>query len=207
MVMKKYPFIDERKAVWKEIAMYIYKNVGEQGVVLELGAGFCDFINQFPSKKKICIELNEERKKFASSEVDFLCGDVLQEIQKLKTEVSMVFASNFLEHFSEEQLGDLLPRIHNILNANGKLVLIQPNYRLCKNSYFDDETHQTIFSDENIVQFLEKFDFKVIHLIPGLLPFSMKSRLPKWPLLVRFYLNSPMRPHAAQMYVVAQKKR
>jgi hypothetical protein len=206
MGMKDYPFLDERKAVWKEIAMFIFSNVGEQQVVLELGAGFCDFINQFPSKKKICIELNVERRKFASLGVEFHCGDVLQEIEKINTEVSMVFASNFLEHFSERQLEDLLPKIHSILYKNGKFVLIQPNYRLCKNSYFDDETHQTIFSDENIVPFLEKFNFKVIQLIPGLLPFSMKSRLPKWPLLVRLYLNSPIRPNAAQMYVVAEKR-
>jgi hypothetical protein len=33
----------------------------------------------------------------------------------------------------------------------------------------------------------------------------MKSRLPKWPILVRLYLHSPVRPLGAQMYVVAER--
>ena len=32
----------------------------------------------------------------------------------------------------------------------GRLVLIQPNHRLCAEHYFDDPTHRTIFDDRNI---------------------------------------------------------
>lgn len=204
--LKTYPFLIERRNVWSEISRYISDQLGDITSLLEIGAGYCDFINQFPATKKICIELNPDRGRYASSDVDFRCGDVLLLIKELKTSVDMVFASNFLEHLSEEQLGELLPGVHKILDKNGKLVLIQPNYLLCQKTYFDDETHQTIFSDKNIEPFLAKYGFEVITLIPGLLPFSMKSRLPKWPLLVRLYLHSPIRPKAAQMYVVAQKK-
>lgn len=203
----EYPFIKERRRIWSEISKYISADVSDINTLLEIGAGYCDFINQFPAKKKICFELNPDRAKFASPDVEFRCGDAIQLVKEIDETVDMVFASNFLEHLSYEQLDVLLPGIYSILNNNGKFVILQPNYLLCQHSYFNDETHRTIFSDENIKPFLEKFRFEILKLIPGLLPFSMKSRLPKWPLLVRLYLNSPFRPYAAQMYIVAQKNR
>jgi SAM-dependent methyltransferase len=119
--------------------------------------------------------------------------------------MDIIFSSNFLEHLDTAELDRLLPKIHNALRKKGRLILLQPNYRLCADNYFDDETHQTIFSDTNITPFLNKYNFNVIKLVPGLLPFSMKSRLPKIPLMVRLYLNSPIRPFSAQMYIVAEK--
>jgi len=86
------------------------------------------------------------------------------------------------------------------------LILLQPNHRRCAEHYWDDPTHRTVFSDVNITPFLARHGFGVVKLIPGLLPFSMKSRLPKWPLLVRLYLWSPFKPLGAQMYVVARKE-
>lgn len=203
---QEYPFITERRGVWREIVRYVSYDLGSIESILEIGAGYCDFINNYPAKKRICVELNIERKQFAAPGVDFRCGDACRLMNDLDMKVDTVFASNFLEHLTEDQHAELMPEIFNALSINGKLVLIQPNYRLCSKHYFDDKTHQTIFSDENIKPFLAKYGFEIIKIIPGLLPFSMKSRLPKWPLLVRLYLNSPVRPSAAQMYVVAKKR-
>lgn len=203
---QEYPFIIERKGIWQEIVKFISYDLGPVEKIVEIGAGYCDFINNFPAKNKICFELNPERKKFAAQDVDFRCGDAVSLMKNFELKVNAVFASNFLEHLTEKQHSELMPYIYNALVENGKLVLLQPNYRLCANRYFDDETHQTIFSDENIDSFLKIFGFKAIKIVPGLLPFTMKSRLPKWPLLVRLYLNSPLRPRAAQMYIVAQKR-
>ncbi len=36
------------------------------------------------------------------------------------------------------------------------------------------------------------------------LPFSMRSRVPKWPWLVRLYLRLPFKPMAGQMLLVAR---
>ena len=44
----------------------------------------------------------------------------------------------------------------------------------------------------------------LILLLPRFLPFSLKSRLPKSPYLVRLYLRLPLRPLAKQMLVVAR---
>jgi len=205
-ITQTYPYLRSRRGVWKEIVRFIHKDIGFLECLVELGSGYGDFINQYPAARKICYDINPAMSRFMHDDVEFKCENGVM-LSGLSTDsVDAVFASNFLEHLTTQELDVLMPRIFSVLRREGKLVLIQPNYKLCKESYFNDKTHKTIFSDENIKHFLEKSGFTVRILIPGLLPFSMKSRLPKWPFFVRLYLVSLFRPGAAQMYVVAEKR-
>lgn len=205
-ITQTYPYLRSRRGVWKEIVRYIHKDIGFLECLVELGSGYGDFINQYPAARKICYDINPAMSRFTQNDVEFRCENGVTLPGLSPDSVDAVFASNFLEHLTTQEFDVLMPRILTVLRREGKLVLIQPNYNLCKESYFNDKTHQTIFSDENIQHFLKKYGFTVEILIPGLLPFSMKSRLPKWPFLVRLYLLSSFRPGAAQMYVVAEKR-
>jgi len=200
-----YPFLKGRRRVWREIVRFVQKDVPSARTVVELGAGYCDFINQFPAVRKIAFDLNPEMATFAAPEVELRTGEATT-LPGIEAEsVDLVFASNFLEHLRQEELDTLLPRIRSVLAPGGRLVLIQPNYRLCADRYFEDPTHQTVFDDESIVKLLTTHAFDVIRLEPGVLPFSMRSRLPQWGCLTRLYLCSPVKPMAAQMYVVAER--
>jgi len=200
-----YPFLKGRRRVWREIVRFVQKDAPTARTVVELGAGYCDFINQFPAPRKIAFDLNPEMAAFAAPEVELRTGEATT-LSGIKAEsIDLVFASNFLEHLRQEQLAALLPRIRSVLAPGGRLILIQPNYRLCADRYFEDPTHQTIFDDASIVELLTMHAFHVIRLEPGVLPFSMKSRLPQWGCLTRLYLRSPIKPMAAQMYVVAER--
>lgn len=201
----RYPFLDSRQGVWREIARYVAKDARGAEVVIELGAGFCDFINQFPARKKIAFDLNAERRTHAARDVEFRDSDACAIAGVADASVELIFSSNFLEHLPMSEVERLLSNAHRVLAPRGRIILLQPNHRLCAEHYFDDPTHVTIFSDENIRSVLAGARFHVVKLVPGLLPFSMKSRLPKWPILVRAYLASPVKPNAAQMYVVAEK--
>ena len=201
-----YPFLQFRKGVWQAIIHYIQKDVKSIKTLIELGAGYGDFINQFPAEKKLAFDLNEKMKPFFERNVEFYSEDATGIAHLSKECADLVFASNFLEHLSHDTLKCLMPLVHRVLRPGGYLVLLQPNYRLCRDRYFEDTTHLTVFSDDTMVDFLSKYGFHVIKLIPGLLPFSMKSRLPKWPILVRMYLLSPFKPLAAQMYIVAKRR-
>ena len=142
---------------------------------------------------------------FASPEVELRVTDAREPLGVDPASVDLVFASNFLEHLDAAEVAVLLPRVREVLVPRGRLILIQPNHRICGDRYFEDPTHRTVFDDRSIVDWLTRYGFSVSRVIPGLLPFSMKSRLPKWPLLVRLYLASSRRPGAAQMYVVAER--
>jgi len=200
-----YPFLCFRQGVWREIVRYVRRDVGPVNSLIELGSGYGDFINQFPARHRLAFDLNRKMGEFLVPDVKFYDRSA-EDIGRLpKSSADMVFASNFLEHLDDRRLERLMPLVRQVLVPGGRLVLLQPNYRLCADRYFEDETHVSIFSDETIGPFLSWHGFEVVKLVPGLLPFSMKSRLPKWPFLVRLYLMSPFKPLAAQMYVVAKR--
>jgi SAM-dependent methyltransferase len=201
-----YPWLDERRGVWREIARFVARDAPNASTVLELGAGYCDFINQFTATTKIAFDLNPDNRKYAAKDVDLRIEDATLLRGVGDASIDLVFASNFLEHLDEAELATLLPNVHRVLRPRGRLILIQPNYLRCPEHYFDDPTHKTIFDHVNIARHLEPQGFRVLKVVPGQLPFSMKSRLPKWPILTRLYLNSPVRPLGAQMYVVAERR-
>lgn len=201
----RYPELAFRAAVWREIARYVRRDAPDVGTLVELGAGFCDFVNQFPADRRIAFDLNPEMRRHAAPGVELRVDDAVALPGVAAESVDLVFASNFLEHLDAGQLDALLPRVRAVLRPGGRLLLIQPNHRLCAERYFDDPTHVTVFDDRSLPALLERHGLSVRRVVPGLLPFSMKSRLPKWPFLVRAYLASPLRPLAAQMYVVAER--
>ena len=202
----RYPHLDFRRAVWREIVDYVRRDAGDAESVLELGPGYCDFINQIPARKKVAFDLNPEMRLHAGPDVDFRVGDAKEALRELPPETfDLVFASNFLEHLDLEDAEVMVQSARRVLRPHGRLILIQPNYARCARNYFDDPTHRTIFTDENIVDLLTKHQIRVLKIVPGFLPFSMRSRLPKWPILTRLYLRSPVKPLAAQMYVVATR--
>lgn len=200
-----YPYRRGRRSVWRAIARFVARDVGTVGTLVELGAGYCDFVNGFPARRRIAFDLNPEMKRWADPGVELRIESAVELPGLAAGSADLVFASNFLEHLSEAELEVLLPRIRAVLSEQGRLILLQPNHRLCAERYFDDPTHRTIFDDASIAACLRRHGLRVIRIEPGLLPFSMDSRLPKSGVLTWLYLRSPIRPLAAQMYVVAER--
>jgi SAM-dependent methyltransferase len=200
-----YPLLADRAGVWREIALFVSNDASSAQIVLELGAGYCDFINNFPAPTRIAFDLNPEMSRFAAPGVDLRIGDCRGLPGIEADSVDLVFASNFLEHFTLQEAAALIRDASRVLRPGGKLILIQPNFLLCPVHYWEDPTHRTAFHHQNLPGLLTQNGFRMVRLVPGLLPFSMKSRLPRIPLLVRWYLRSPFRPLAAQMYAVAER--
>lgn len=200
-----YPELRGRRAVWEAIADFVRRDAPEVGTLLELGPGYCDFANRFAAKRKIAFDLNPEMQRFAGPDLELRIASGVELPGIAPMSVDLVFASNFLEHLDGAELDVLLARVREVLAPSGRLALLQPNYRRCAERYFDDPTHRTIFDDENIVALLAQHGLRAVRVEPGLLPFSMRSRLPRWGWLTRAYLRSPWKPLAAQMYVVAER--
>jgi len=200
-----YPWLDGRAGIWREIARYVLKDAPGARTVVELGAGYCDFINNVPAPTRFAFDLNPDMARFADAGVKLRVGDCRGLPGIADGSVDLVFASNFLEHFTVDEAAALLRDARRVLRPGGRIALIQPNHRRCQKHYWDDPTHKTAFDHRNLPGLLTQNGFRVLRVDPGLLPFSMKSRLPKIPLLVRWYLRSPIRPLAAQMYAVAER--
>jgi SAM-dependent methyltransferase len=199
-----YPELPGRRSVWGAIARFVARDAPDVDLLVELGCGYGDFTRQFPAKRKLAFDLDPEMRRFAAPEVALRIESAVPLPGVAPASTDLVFASNFLEHLEGDEVDELLANVRRALSPRGRLVLIQPNHRLCAERYFDDPTHRTIFDDASIRAWLSRHRLRVVKLVPGLLPLTMNSRLPKWGWLTSLYLALPIRPLAAQMYVVAE---
>ena len=203
----RYAFNKGREKVWKAITEYLARYIPESASVLDLGAGYCDFINHVSCKTKTAIDINETSKNYARPNVKFITRSVLDVNEsELDGKLNVVFASNFLEHFSVPEVIEILKKIHTLLDVKGRVILLQPNYYYAYRNYWDDFTHKTAFTHTSLADLISETGFRVIDVQKKFLPFSFKSRLPTSYFLTKLYLNSPYRPMAKQMLLVAEKK-
>ncbi len=115
-----------------------------------------------------------------------------------------IVASNFFEHFRIPDGERILRDVARVLRPGGRLIVVQPNFRLEPRCFFDEFTHQTPVTGVGFTDFLRSLGFRMVHSEPRYLPFPMNSRLPKWGWLVDLYLALPYHPPAGQFLVVAE---
>jgi SAM-dependent methyltransferase len=203
----RYTFDNNRSKVWKAICEFIQRYVKNDSNVLELGSGYCDFINNIKAQNKKAIDIDSQSNQYCNKDVEFTCIDISQNISySPENTIDFVFLSNVLEHFDDARLNQIFLNINKCLKKGGRIGLLQPNYKYCSKDYFDDYTHIKVFSHISLINFLEANDFKIIKAYPRFIPFSFKSRLPKSYFLTKLYLMSAYRPFAKQMLIIAEKK-
>ena len=200
----RFQFDKRRSYVWNSIAKNLQKYIPLTSTIIELGAGYADFINSIQAKEKWALDISFDLRHYANSDVNCINESILKSDLKLPSAYfDVVFVSNFLEHFTSKELETIMERIQQILKKNGLFIIIQPNYRYCYREYFDDYTHSTVFSHVSLQNFLESKQFSIRKLIPRYLPFSMKSSLSFGYKLTNLYLRLPFRPFARQMLIVS----
>lgn len=209
MVKKEYfecfTYDERREIVWRSVAKYLQKYIKKDSKILELGAGFCHFINNIKAKEKHAIDLFPHLKKYAKPDVNFHIGSAVK-IEGIKNDyLDYVFASNLFEHLKKEELYLVLKELRRVMKKGAKLIIIQPNYKYCFRSYFDDYTHEIAFSDITMCNLLKSYKFRVEKKISKFLPFSMQSKLPVIKFIIDLYLLSPIKPSAKQMLIIAKK--
>lgn len=199
------PVDPRRRGVWREIVRYLARYFPADGAVLEIGAGYCDCINAVPAKRRIALDRWEDVRRHAAEGVETIVGECT-EIPGLAPEsLDVVVASNLFEHLTREELDATLRRIRTLLKAGGRLIAIQPNYRLDPKRYFDDPTHRLIFTEASLCATLEENGLPPERVEARFLPLTLRGRLPARPWLVRLYLSLPLRPLAGQMLIVCRK--
>jgi hypothetical protein len=198
------PSDPRREVLWRTLwRAYFCHLIRADDTVLDLGAGYCHFINNVRSQRRLAVDKWPGFAAWAAPGVEARVGDIGDLAWLADGSVDFVLASNVFEHLSKDALSRLLPRLREKLASRGRLCLIQPNYRYCSKEYFDDYTHVTVFSHVSIGDLLTAHGFRVLECRPRFLPLTVKSRLPVHPALIRAYLASPIRPGAKQMLVLA----
>ena len=184
--------LEARNRLWNVLCTDFFQQfIQPDNTVLDMGAGYCEFINNIKCKKKYAMDIDASPMQYANKEVKILIGESLQASKLLNGEkVDVVFLSNFLEHIStKEELVRTLKEIKMILSIGGKLLIPQPNIRYCYKQYWDFFDHHIPLSHKSLEEVLRAVDFKIIMIKPKFLPFSTKSCLPLYPRLVKLYLR------------------
>lgn len=197
-------FHEGRTRVWQAICEYLQAEVGSESSVAELGAGYCNFINQIHARAKFAVDRDPTVAEHCADGIQFVHADVT-DLPLAANSVDVVFASNLLEHLHDHELEALFRRLDSVLRPEGKLLLLQPNYHYCYRTYWDDYTHVKAFSHVSLCDFLRSRRYAVTRCIPRFLPFSFHSVFPKSYILTKLYLILPLRPFGSQMLVVARR--
>lgn len=199
-----------KRAIWKVLCDDFFpKYIHETDVVVDIGAGYCEFINQIKAGRRIAVDLNPRVAEFAAPGVE-VRHESCTELGSIEAgSADIVFMSNFLEHLPSKQMVlDTISAACRVLRPGGHLLILQPNVRLLPGEYWDFFDHHTPLTERSLVEAVTLVDMEPVDVIARFLPYTTKSALPQWPWLVRAYLRC--RPAwwllGKQSFVAARKR-
>lgn len=183
----------QKNAVWRVLCADFFQRYVDVGdTVVDIGAGYCEFINNIRASRKIAVDLNPDVRNFAAADVEVMNAPCTEIAQIAPASVDVVFMSNFLEHLpNKAAVLDTFHEAHRILRESGRIIVLQPNIRFLPGEYWDFFDHHTPLTDRSLVEGLQLAGFRPSVVVPRFLPYTTKSRLPKATALVRLYLRFP----------------
>ena len=197
-----------RDVLWESLWQYRFRAmVRPTDCVLDLGAGYGNFINAVQARRRIAVDAWAGFSAYLAPGVEHHVGSVAELDFIEDGAVDFAFASNLFEHLTKDDFSAVLAGLRRTLSAQGTLTIVQPNYRYAFREYFDDFDHKSIYSHVSLADFLVANGWEVFQVEPRFMPLSVKGRLPVNRFLIRAWLLSPVKPIGKQMLVRARPKR
>jgi SAM-dependent methyltransferase len=200
---------DYRRAVWRVLGDDMFsKWIAADSSVLDLGSGYCEFINQIAARRKYAMDLNPATARHADADVTVLLQDCAAEWQLSPASLDAVFTSNFFEHLPDKAaLERTVQNAVHCLKPGGRLVALGPNIRYTGTAYWDFYDHYIALSDRSLIELLQKCGLNIEKARAQFLPYTMATgrRYPTW--VLKVYLRIPLlwRLFGKQFLVVAGK--
>ena len=197
-----------RDVLWQSLWRYRFSAmVRPDDCVLDLGAGYGNFINSVVARRRIAVDAWDGFPAHLAPGIEHNVGSVTDLEFLEDSAVDFAFASNLFEHLTKDDFSTVLAALRRKLSANGTLTIVQPNYRYAYREYFDDFDHKSIYSHVSMADYLVANGYEVFVVEPRFMPLSVKGRLPVKPLLIRAWLASPVKPMGKQMLIRARPRR
>jgi len=183
---------ERRLAVWRHISNWVMNQLGNPLEILEVGAGRCEFINQCGAKEKWALDFDPGTIQYAVDDVKIITGK-LQEIDFGDKYFDAIFMSNFLEHLSSpEEVNQILTICFSRLKCGGVIGILGPNFKYAYRDYYDCADHILPLTHLSVGEHLAGVGFDNVKLFPKVLPFSFRSSIPSYSILVKWYLSFPL---------------
>ena len=199
-----------KNEVWSILWSRVFSRwVKPDDTLLDLGAGYCEFVNHAVARKRYAVDLNPEtaRNAVAGVEVKAVSADKLDFLENASVDV--VFTSNFLEHLpSKSAVSGVFDEVTRVLKPGGRFILMGPNIRFLADKYWDYFDHHVPLSHLTICEALELHRFSIDHVEPRFLPYTVKGSRLRLRALVHLYLS--LRPLSSlflgkQFFIVATR--
>lgn len=201
--------IEKKNEIWKVFCEeFLSKFIRKNDTVMDLGAGYCEFINNIECKKKIALDINPDTAKYKAPDVKLVINDCTQMKDIRNDSIDVVFNSNFFEHLpTKNALLETLVNIYRVLKPTGRLIILMPNIHYCYAEYWDFFDHVLPISHKALDEILRAIGFEIEVIYPRFLPFTTKAKFPKFLFLIKLYLKVPIlyRIFGKQLFIVAKK--
>ena len=182
-----------RRRVWKELTSRLFsKWVPPESTVLDLGCGYCEFINHISARKKFGMDLNPDAARNAAADVTIVQQDCSQPWSLMPGSIDVVFTSNFFEHLpSKTHLERTLSHAWLALRTGGRLIAMGPNIRYVPGNYWDFYDHHLALTERSLAEVMKKCGFTMETVHGRFLPYTMSGgrTYPIW--MLRLYLLFP----------------
>ncbi len=181
-----------RQAAWNEIAPFIHDAMGSPRRVLDPAAGRREFISAITAEERWVVDAVDYEEAAHDASVKVLIGSAL-DVDLPDGYFDGVFVSNLLEHFStQNEIADFLRRMRAVMEPEGCIAVLGPNFKYCSREYFDCADHTLALTHVSVEEHLYAAGFTVRRVVPRFLPYSFRSSLPAAPGLIRTYLRNPV---------------
>ncbi len=178
------------------------------GAVLDLGAGYCEFINNASAGRKYAMDLNPDVQKWAAQGVTVLLQNCSDPWPLPEGHLDAVFTSNFLEHLPDKAaVSSVLLNAYRCLKPGGRFIAMGPNIKYLSGAYWDFFDHYVELTELSLAEALSNCDFEIEKVVARFLPYTMSRgrRYPTW--MLRLYLAAPAAwPIFGKQFLVIGKK-
>lgn len=198
-----------RNQVWKTLCNnHFSKIIHPESQVLDVGAGWGEFINNITAAKKYAMDLNPDTAMRLSQETHFIRQDCSQTWQIESESLDVVFTSNFLEHLAcKADVGKTIAEAYRCLKKNGIIICLGPNAKYVLGRYWDFWDHSIPITELSLSELLKLNGFNIQSCIPRYLPYSMSTGFSPPLLFLKIYLECKfMWPVLGKQFLIIARK-
>jgi 2-polyprenyl-3-methyl-5-hydroxy-6-metoxy-1,4-benzoquinol methylase len=202
---------EDKNRIWKILCQDFFQQYidSQNDVVLDLAAGYGEFLNNIHAKKKLALDMNEDIKKYVNSDIEVIIADCRNIENIANNSINKIFISNFLEHLNNtDEVVQVIQNCHKLLKYGGEVLILQPNIYYLKEKYWIFIDHKTPLTHESLKEALEICGFEIILLKKKFLPYSTKSNLPRRDVFIKTYLKMPILQiiFGKQCFIIGRKQ-